>query len=69
MVPVGEIRQIERGTDDKQNETDPDPDKKQNETDPDPDGFILVTGKRNRKKVYWHDSVLLREQTNGDDAK
>jgi hypothetical protein len=53
---VEEIRQFERGTDDKEKETDP-------------DGFILVTGKKSKKNVYWDDSVLLREQMKGDEAK
>jgi hypothetical protein len=66
---VEEMRQFGRGTDDKENETDPDPDSNENETDRDPDDFILVTGKRNRRKVYWDSSVLLREQTRGDNAK
>jgi hypothetical protein len=65
---VEKIRQFGRGTDDKEDETDTDPEPAQTK-ETDPDGFILVTGKKNRKKVYWDNSVLLHEQTRGDDVK
>jgi hypothetical protein len=67
-VGVEKIRQFGRGTDEKEDETDTDPEPAQTK-ETDPDGFILVTGKKNRKKVYWDDSVLLHEQTRGDDVK